>query len=167
MRPFDYARATDLAGAVRGGAMADTRFLAGGTTLVDLMKLEVETPSHVLDINPLRTHEPAMSGVTELPDGGLRLGALAHMSDVAWDERLRERYPLVSQSLLLAASGQVHVVCISPCSFGNRLVPTSAKTSSICSGISPLRSRAAYSACDAMASMTRFQSSSVSCRNWM
>lgn len=107
MKPFDYARAADLNDAVRGGAVAATRFLAGGTTLVDLMQLEVETPAHVLDINPLRTREPDMAAVTELPDGGLRLGGLARMSDVAWDARVRERYPLVSQSLLLAASGQV------------------------------------------------------------
>jgi len=107
VRPFDYSRATDLDAAVRSGAVPATRFVAGGTTLVDLMKLEVETPAHLVDINPLRAREPIMSAVTELPDGGLRLGGLAHMSDVAWNARVRERYPLVSQSLLLAASGQV------------------------------------------------------------
>jgi xanthine dehydrogenase YagS FAD-binding subunit len=71
------------------------------------MKLDVERPSVVVDINALAASDPSLSAVSELPDGGLRLGALARMSDVAWDKRLRERYPLVSQSLLLAASGQV------------------------------------------------------------
>jgi xanthine dehydrogenase YagS FAD-binding subunit len=107
MKPFDYVRATDLDAAVRSGAVPATRFVAGGTTLIDLMKLEVETPAHVVDINPLRAREPSMAVVTELAAGGLRLGGLAHMSDVAWDARVRDRYPLVSQALLLAASGQV------------------------------------------------------------
>lgn len=107
MKPFDYARATDLDSAVRSGTVTGTRYVAGGTTLIDLMKLEVETPAHLVDINPLRAREPLMAAVTELPNGGLRLGGLAHMSDVAWNPLVRDRYPLVSQSLLLAASGQV------------------------------------------------------------
>ena len=107
MKPFDYARATDVDGAVRSGAVPATRFVAGGTTLIDLMKLEVETPAQVVDLNPLRAGDSSVAAVAERPDGGLRLGGLAHMSDVGWDERVRDRYPLVSQSLLLAASGQV------------------------------------------------------------
>jgi xanthine dehydrogenase YagS FAD-binding subunit len=107
MIQFDYVRAEDVDGAVRAGAAGDARFVAGGTTLIDLMKLDVERPAHVVDLNPLRVREAALASVSDLPDGGLRLGALAHMSDVAWDARVRDRYPLVSQSLLLAASGQV------------------------------------------------------------
>ena len=109
MIDFGYRRATSAADATfsGAGALQTARFLAGGTTLVDLMKLDVERPTLLVDINPLGAADPAMSTVSELPNGGLRLGALARMSDVAWDARVKERYPLVSQSLLLAASGQV------------------------------------------------------------
>jgi len=94
-------------GAIRGGAEPATRYVAGGTTLVDLMKLHVETPARVVDITALPQADASLAAIAELPDGGLRLGALAPMSDTAWDARVRERYPLVSQSLLLAASGQL------------------------------------------------------------
>jgi xanthine dehydrogenase YagS FAD-binding subunit len=106
MIDFQYTKATSLDDAIRSAIAASAKFIAGGTTLVDLMKLDVERPSHLVDINSLRSNA-ALSTVSELPNGGLRLGALAHMSDVAWDQRVRDRYPLVSQSLLLAASGQV------------------------------------------------------------
>jgi xanthine dehydrogenase YagS FAD-binding subunit len=107
MIAFDYVSASDLDGAIRDGAATATRFIAGGTTLVDLMKLGVENPSRVIDLNPLRRRDDSLSRVTDLTNGGIRLGALAHMSDVAWDDRVKERFPLVSQALLLAASGQV------------------------------------------------------------
>lgn len=107
MIDFEYLTATDLDGAVRAGAAASTRFVAGGTTLIDLIKLDVEQPARVVDLNPLVRRDSSLGAVSELTDGGLRLGGLARMSDVAWDARVRERYPLVSQSLLLAASGQV------------------------------------------------------------
>src|SRR5437016_488368 len=107
MISFEYLSAADLESAVRAGTVASTRFVAGGTTLIDLMKLGVERPTHVVDLNPLATRDASLAAVADLPDGALRLGALAHMSDVAWDARVRERYPVVSQSLLLAASGQV------------------------------------------------------------
>jgi xanthine dehydrogenase YagS FAD-binding subunit len=107
MIDFEYLRATDLASAVRSGASASTRFVAGGTNLIDLMKLDVERPSHVVDINDLARRDPSLAAITELPNGGLRVGGLARMRDVAWDARVRERYPVVSQSLLLAASGQL------------------------------------------------------------
>src|SRR2546423_7995631 len=106
---FEYRGASSLDDAVSTGAGArlPARFVAGGTTLIDLMKLDVERPSLVVDINELGTKDSRLSAVSDLPGGGLRLGALARMSDVAWDGRVKERYPLVSQSLLLAASGQV------------------------------------------------------------
>jgi xanthine dehydrogenase YagS FAD-binding subunit len=106
MIDFEYHRATSLDDAIYSAADASAKFIAGGTTLVDLMKLDVERPAHLVDINALAT-DPKLSSVTELPNGGLRLGGLARMSDVAWDVRVRERYPVVSQSLLLAASGQL------------------------------------------------------------
>jgi xanthine dehydrogenase YagS FAD-binding subunit len=106
---FEYRRASSLDDAVKSGAGSrrPARFVAGGTTLIDLMKLDVERPSLVVDINDLGATNAGLSAVTDLPGGGLRLGALARMSDTAWDARVKERYPLVSQSLLLAASGQV------------------------------------------------------------
>jgi xanthine dehydrogenase YagS FAD-binding subunit len=107
MIDFEYIRPTDVEGAMRAAARPSSRFVAGGTTLIDLMKLDVERPTQIVDLNPLVERDAALATVSELPGGGLRLGALAHMSDVAWDQRVRERYPLVSQSLLFAASGQV------------------------------------------------------------
>lgn len=107
MHPFDYTAADDVDAAVRLGAAPGARFVAGGTNLVDLMKLDVERPSRVVDVTRLAARDPALARVEELPGGGLRLGALALMSQVGWDARVRERYPAVSQSLLLAASGQL------------------------------------------------------------
>jgi xanthine dehydrogenase YagS FAD-binding subunit len=107
MIDFEYVRAADIESAIRAGAVPATRFIAGGTNLVDLMKLDVERPAHLVDINGLAGRDPALSAITVLPNGGLRVGALARMRDVAWDARVREQYPVVSQSLLLAASGQL------------------------------------------------------------
>jgi len=107
MIPFDYTRAASLDEATRAGRAPSARFIAGGTTLVDLMKLHVETPAHVVDLTALAQHDPSLAAITDLTDGGLRIGALALMSDTAWDARVKTRYPLVSQSLLLAASGQL------------------------------------------------------------
>lgn len=107
MIDFEYVRATDLSSALRAGAAPATRFIAGGTNIVDLMKLNVERPAHLVDINGLGRADPSLSAIGELPDGGLRIGALARMRDVAWDARVRERFPVVSQALLLAASGQL------------------------------------------------------------
>ena len=107
MQPFEFTRAESVDAALRAGGTTATRYIAGGTTLVDLMKLHVETPAHLVDITPLAARDPSLAAVGDLPDGGLRLGALARMSDAAWDARLRDRYPMVSESLLLAASGQL------------------------------------------------------------
>jgi xanthine dehydrogenase YagS FAD-binding subunit len=107
MKPFDYTVPASVADAIRTGGARNTRFIAGGTTLIDLMKLEVETPQHLVDLNPLATVDHTLVTIDETPTGGLRIGALAAMSDVAWDARVKERYPMLSQSLLLAASGQL------------------------------------------------------------
>jgi xanthine dehydrogenase YagS FAD-binding subunit len=71
------------------------------------MKLGVEQPTTVIDVTPLSRRDASLGRISELAGGGLRLGALALMSDVAWDPRVRDRYPMLSQSLLLAASGQL------------------------------------------------------------
>ena len=110
MISFDYVTANDLDGAARAGAGPSARFIAGGTTLIDLMKLDVERPTLVIDLNTLVRRDPSLSAIADLPGGGLRLGALARMGDVAWDDRVKTAFPLVSQALLLAASGQIRNV---------------------------------------------------------
>ena len=108
MRPFDYSVATDVAEATRlAAASTSTRFIAGGTTLVDLMKLEVETPNRLVDINRIDARHAYMSEVAPLPDGGLRIGALVRNSDLAWSTVVKERYPVLSEALLAGASGQI------------------------------------------------------------
>jgi xanthine dehydrogenase YagS FAD-binding subunit len=108
MRPFDYSAATDVAEATRlVAASAGTRFIAGGTTLVDLMKLNVETPTRLVDINGLCERDRSLAEIVPLADGGLRIGALVRNSDLAWSTVVRERYPVLSEALLAGASGQI------------------------------------------------------------
>jgi xanthine dehydrogenase YagS FAD-binding subunit len=103
MRPFAYERARDAAGALAASTeVAGARYLAGGTNLVDLMKLGVEQPSRLVDVSRL-----AMDSIEDLPDGGLRIGANVRNSDLAVSASVRERYPLLSQALLSGASGQL------------------------------------------------------------
>ncbi len=106
MRPFAYERATDAAGAVAllEGAPAGARYLAGGTNLVDLMKLEVETPELLVDVCELGT------AIEDAGGGALRIGAGVTNSDLAADRRVRERYPLLAQAVLAGASGQLRNV---------------------------------------------------------
>jgi xanthine dehydrogenase YagS FAD-binding subunit len=107
MISFDYTLATTIDDAIGAGSAPSTHYIAGGTTLIDLMKLDVENPTHLVDINALGRSDASLAQVSDLPDGGVRLGALARMSDVAWEPRVRDRFPMLSQSLLLAASGQL------------------------------------------------------------
>ena len=101
MHPFDYARVSTVAEAIKSGSRESAKFVAGGTNLVDLMKATVEKPSHVVDINPL-----PMSAI-ETVDGGIRIGALARMSDVAVHPVIVQRFPAISQALLASASPQL------------------------------------------------------------
>src|SRR5882757_8371980 len=103
MIPFQYARANDVADAVRQiAADPKARFIAGGTNLLDLMKDDVETPSRLIDITrlPLRTVEATAAG-------GVRIGALVPNSDLAWHPLVESRYPLVSSAILAGASQQL------------------------------------------------------------
>src|SRR3989440_222195 len=104
MNPFVYTRAIDASEAVSTvAAKPNTKFLGGGTNLIDLMKMGVETPAQLIDINRLPLAE-----VKELPGGkGVRIGALARNSDVAEHAIIRQRYPLLSQALLAGASPQL------------------------------------------------------------
>jgi len=101
MKPFDYARATDRTDATAQAANNAT-FIAGGTNLLDLMKLEVMTPYRLVDINRLD-----LSEISATDDGGLRIGALVTNSDCAADKRIRSDYPVLSRAILAGASGQL------------------------------------------------------------
>lgn len=103
MKPFTYERATGLREAAAAvAARPGAKFIAGGTNLLDLMKLEIERPAHLVDISrlPLRLIE-------DTADGGLRIGAQVPNADLAADAKVRARYPLLSQALLSGASAQL------------------------------------------------------------
>ena len=109
MRPFTYQTAsstTDAVVAAQGddasSVEASTQFLAGGTTLLDLMKLDVMTPTRLIDINPL-AKDPNASRIL-VTENGLRLGAMVRMSEAADHEAIKKNYPVVAQTLALAAS---------------------------------------------------------------
>ena len=103
MRPFSYERATTPAAAARAALKSPgARFIAGGTNLLDLMKLEIETPAHLIDVNGL-----ALDQVEVAADGGLKIGALVRNTDLAAHELVRRDYPLLSRALLAGASGQL------------------------------------------------------------
>jgi xanthine dehydrogenase YagS FAD-binding subunit len=102
MKPFTYERTVDPRAAVAAVSAAGAKFISGGTNLLDLMKLEIEQPTHLVDISRL-----PLKDIEELPDGGLRIGAQAPNSDVAADARVRTRYPVLSQALVAGASGQL------------------------------------------------------------
>jgi xanthine dehydrogenase YagS FAD-binding subunit len=102
MNRFEYARATDTDQAVAFAGAEGARFLAGGTNLVDLLKENVERPAKVVDIRQL-----PLRAITELENGGLRLGALATNAETAYDARVAAHYPLLSSSILAGASAQL------------------------------------------------------------
>jgi xanthine dehydrogenase YagS FAD-binding subunit len=104
LHTFSISKATDSATAIAAHAQdPHLAFIAGGTDLIGLMKDRAAFPERLMDINGL----PDMSGIEALPDGGLRIGALARMSDVAADLEVRRRFPVIAESLLFAASGQI------------------------------------------------------------
>ena len=101
MKPFDYARAVTVDEALAAGA-GGGRYIAGGTNLIDLMKLQVETPGMLVDISRL-----ALDSVEEIDGGGVRIGALVPNSDLAAHPLIRARYPMLSRALLAGASVQL------------------------------------------------------------
>ena len=104
MHAFTLSRPTEISAAIVAHAQnAQLAFIAGGTDLIGLMKDRVTLPDHLLDINRL----PDMAQIEALSDGGLRIGALARMSDVAANPDVRSRFPVIAESLLFAASGQL------------------------------------------------------------
>jgi xanthine dehydrogenase YagS FAD-binding subunit len=103
MRAFTYARASMPADAA--AAVAQTpgaKFIAGGTNLLDLMKLQIETPTHLVDVNGLK-----LDAIEATPEGGLRIGALVRNTDLAADARVRRDYGVLSRAVLAGASGQL------------------------------------------------------------
>ncbi len=103
MKPFTYERATSPAAAVAAAAARPgTRFIAGGTNLLDLMKLQIEAPVHLVDVNGL-----GLDRIEPTPEGGLRIGALVRNTDLAADARVRRDYGVLSRALLAGASGQL------------------------------------------------------------
>jgi xanthine dehydrogenase YagS FAD-binding subunit len=103
MRPFTIERAATARQAAEAvAATPGARFIAGGTNLLDLMKLQIETPRHLVDISRL-----PLNRIEELHNGDLRIGALVTNSDLAADRRVRRRYPLLAQALLAGASPQL------------------------------------------------------------
>ncbi|MGJ3699481.1 FAD binding domain-containing protein [Variovorax sp. AFSI2.2] len=103
MKPFTYERARSPAQAAAAVARSPgARFIAGGTNLLDLMKLQIEAPTHLVDVNGL-----ALDKIEPTPEGGLRIGALVRNTDLAADERVRRDYGVLSRALLSGASGQL------------------------------------------------------------
>ncbi|TKD53230.1 FAD binding domain-containing protein [Sphingomonas baiyangensis] len=102
MKSFDYARADSAEAAVADGGSEGTKFIAGGTNLLDLMKLQVETPARLIDISRLD-----LASVEATEAGGLSIGALVPNADLAAHEVVRRDYPVLSRALLAGASGQL------------------------------------------------------------
>ena len=103
MRPFTYERASTPAEAAAAASRTPgARFIAGGTNLLDLMKLQIEAPGHLIDVNGL-----ALDRIEPTPEGGLRIGALVRNTDLAADGRVRRDYGVLSRALLAGATGQL------------------------------------------------------------
>ena len=103
MRPFTYERALDAAAAVKAAAdNPGARFISGGTNLLDLMKLEIEQPAHLIDVSRL-----PMADILDAASGGLRIGASATNTAVAADPKVRARYPLLSEAIVAGGSPQL------------------------------------------------------------
>lgn len=103
MRPFTYERATDPAAAARiVASKPGAKFIAGGTNLLDLMKIEVETPTHLVDVQDLD-----LDRIEQTSDGGLRIGALVTNTQLAADQRVRRDYAVLARAIVAGASGQL------------------------------------------------------------
>jgi xanthine dehydrogenase YagS FAD-binding subunit len=146
MRPLSYARATDVDGAIAlVREHPDGAFLAGGTTEVDLVRQNVLRPGLLVDINDL-----PLDRVEDRPDGGLRIGALARMSDVAQAAAVVQRFPVISQALLLGASAQLRNMA----SLGGNLCQR-VRCSYFRDAASPCNKRDPGSGCAALAGFNR------------
>ena len=146
MRPLSYSRATDVATAVAlVSADPASAYLAGGTTEIDLIRMGVARPDRLVDINRL-----PLADVEELADGGVRIGALARMSDVARTPIIKERFPAVSEALLLGASEQLRNMA----SMGGNLCQR-VRCVYFRDGISPCNKREPGTGCSALDGLNR------------
>jgi xanthine dehydrogenase YagS FAD-binding subunit len=146
MRPLSYSRVSTVEQAVaRATQYPATAFLAGGTTEVDLIRAGISAPDHLVDINDL-----PLADVDELPDGGLRIGALARMNDVARTPAVRERYPAISRALLMGASEQLRNMA----SIGGNLRQRT-RCAYLRDGVSPCNKRVPGSGCAALEGFNR------------
>ncbi|MBB5710935.1 FAD binding domain-containing protein [Sphingomonas xinjiangensis] len=103
MKPFTYERVNSPGQAAQAAARTPgSKFIAGGTNLLDLMKLQIEAPRHLIDVNDL-----GLDKIEKTGDGGLRIGALVSNTDLAADKRVRKDYAVLSRALLAGASGQL------------------------------------------------------------
>src|SRR3978361_1744441 len=102
MEPFRYIKAQDNQAATRAAGINKSKFIAGGTNILDLMKLNIETPKQVVDINKLSLYK-----IEELQNGGIRIGALVKNSDLAYHPTIIKNYPVLSEALLSGASPQL------------------------------------------------------------
>ncbi|NIJ15801.1 FAD binding domain-containing protein [Sphingobium vermicomposti] len=103
MKPFTYSRAASVQEAAQTAASVQgARFIAGGTNLLDLMKLQIETPTHLIDVNHI-----GLNRIEATDEGGLRIGALVRNTDLAANEVVRRDYAVLSRALLAGASGQL------------------------------------------------------------
>ncbi|MDQ2148765.1 xanthine dehydrogenase family protein subunit M [Alcaligenaceae bacterium C4P045] len=106
MKAFTYERARSPAEAAASAArIPDAKFIAGGTNLLDLMKLQIEKPAHLIDVNGL-----GLDAIDATPEGGVRIGALVRNTDLAADTRIKRDYGVLSRALLAGASGQLRNV---------------------------------------------------------
>jgi xanthine dehydrogenase YagS FAD-binding subunit len=145
MRPISYARVNDVGAAIIVGGDAGSAFLAGGTTKIDLLRLGVEDSDRLVDINAL-----PLAKIEELQDGTIRIGALARMSDVARTPIIQERFPAVSEALLLGASEQLRNMA----SMGGNLCQRT-RCSYFRDGVSPCNKREPGTGCSALEGLNR------------
>jgi xanthine dehydrogenase YagS FAD-binding subunit len=146
IQPLSYAHVSDVESAIALVAGdPGSSFLAGGTTKVDLLRLAVEHNDRLVDINDL-----PLGDVEELPDGTIRIGALARMSDVARTPIIKERFPAVSEALLLGASEQLRNMA----SMGGNLCQRT-RCSYFRDGVSPCNKREAGTGCSALEGLNR------------
>jgi xanthine dehydrogenase YagS FAD-binding subunit len=144
--PFRYVRPSDRAGAVEQGRALDSRFIAGGTCLVDLLRLDVEHPAQLVDLGALR-----LASVEVAPDGALRIGALVKNSDLAYHPAVVEGFPVLSQALLSGASPQVRNMA----SVGGNILQRTRCAYFRDAGVSQCNKRLPGSGCAAIGGFTR------------
>jgi xanthine dehydrogenase YagS FAD-binding subunit len=145
MNPFTYVQAHDTADAIRRGGAAGAKYLGGGTNLVDLMRETIERPETVVDVTGLSAE------ITELPDGGVRIGAAARNTAVAEHRAIRERYPLVARAILAGASPQIRNMATVG---GNLLQRT--RCAYFYDGAARCNKRAPGTGCDAIGGLNRY-----------